>query len=373
MKALTTRRRGAGIAFCALLAVLLSLLFTVQAEAWTGEAAATPEPEITGTPAEAETAQEEPPAPDGKDDAPEAEAPAEAPEEDPPVEAPEEKEPAEAPEEDEPAELPEEDIPAEVPEEDDADPEEGQLPEESLRPGVPFEADLGESKSLRLTLARRTDLLLEVSGIPVKVTVTALASGFTRSWASADKGAGSLIRDELTLDRGDYCVTVEPLRADRPGHVSLCLSVRDPAAPAAAEAMTAEALPAEEEAGTAEAAGEREESAPAAEPAGETAEAPEEPAEQETVEAPETADAAAPAAVPLTVRVTMACEDGWRIGATVVLTARVSDPDYRGTVRWQYSDDGGLTVCDVEGAAGAEYRFTLTEENSDYWWRAYLE
>ena len=51
----------------------------------------------------------------------------------------------------------------------------------------------------------------------------------------------------------------------------------------------------------------------------------------------------------------------------------MSDPGYQGTIRWQYSPDGGQTVCNVEGAEGAEYSFLLDEVNRSYWWRAYLE
>ena len=67
------------------------------------------------------------------------------------------------------------------------------------------------------------------------------------------------------------------------------------------------------------------------------------------------------------------CEEGFQPGARIVLTAVVSDPDYEGTIRWQYSADGGMTVCDVEDADGEEYSFLLDEENITYLWRAYLE
>ena len=76
---------------------------------------------------------------------------------------------------------------------------------------------------------------------------------------------------------------------------------------------------------------------------------------------------------PLTIRVLYACEEDYLPGARIVLTAEVSDPAYQGTIRWQYSADGGMTVCDVKDASGTEYSFILDEVNRTYLWRAYLE
>ena len=51
----------------------------------------------------------------------------------------------------------------------------------------------------------------------------------------------------------------------------------------------------------------------------------------------------------------------------------MSDDHYQGIILWQYSADGGKTVCDAEGAEGPEYSFILDETNSTWWWRAYLQ
>ena len=96
------------------------------------------------------------------------------------------------------------------------------------------------------------------------------------------------------------------------------------------------------------------------------------PEDAETAEAPAAPEEDADPQ-PLTVTVTASCEGPYRPGARITLRARVSDENYQGTIQWQYSADGGLTVCDVEDAEGAEYTFFLDEVNIAYWWRACLK
>ena len=88
---------------------------------------------------------------------------------------------------------------------------------------------------------------------------------------------------------------------------------------------------------------------------------------------PDSLEPAESAVKPLTIRVVASCEGAIQPGARIVLTAVVSDPDYQGTIRWQYSADGGMTVCDIKDASGTEYSFILDEVNRTYLWRAYLE
>lgn len=227
-----------------------------------------------------------------------------------------------------------------------------------LRPGEACGMTVRESRLYRLTLPEKTGLLLEVSGVPVRVTVTALRSGLTRAWESAadEDPHRFVIREAMTLERGEYSVTVELLREELQGAVSLCFTAPE-AAEGTEEDLTAETADAMTEEDTAE--------------ADTAADEDDGTGSEETADPAETSDP--PAAEPLTVRVLVSCEEGLRPGATVVLTAVVSDPDYRGTIHWQYSADGGQTVCEAEGAEGAEYRFTLDEVNRTYWWRAYLE
>ena len=195
-----------------------------------------------------------------------------------------------------------------------------------------YEMMVRGSMVYRLSLTSDTDLLLEVGGIPVKVTITALQSGLTHCCRSAATESPDrfAISERLSLRHGEYSVTVDPLQEDRQGAVLLSFS-------------SLEAL--DEAPGT---------ETPAAEPATDP-------------ESEQTADE------PLSVHVRVSCEEGYHPGARVVLTAVVSDPDYQGSIKWQYSADGGITVCDVEGVEGEEYSFILDETNSAYWWRACLE
>ena len=423
-------------AFCILLAVLLGLWSMAAGEDGTGPAGAE-----TGDPAAHETAPAETPA--------EAEEPAEeplpaptAPGEETSPDVTEEPLPEPAAEDDDAPETSPGDAAEELP---DASPEDGEEPESggeetpegpaetpedavrwdgSLRVGSACEISLTKGGLYRLTLDRRTDLVLEARGIAVRITVTALESGLTRAWQSeaTEDPRVFAIRESLTLEKGTYSVAVEGFRVDRQGSVSLCFSVPvaeepdtegtepetdpDTAEEAPEAAPAPEAGPEETEPPTAaeddgsepddsgepeapadgtesdgadddeadEAAADNDEGDEAAADDDEADEAVAGPSE--TVDAPQdagTADEAPEAAEPLTIRLTISCEEGCRPGARIVLTAVVSDPDYRGTVRWQYSADGGTTVCDVADAEGETYSFILDEENIGYWWRAYLE
>ncbi len=295
---------------------------------------------------------------------------------------------------DEAAEPAPEDRPGEQP--PDPGEEEAGLPEDMHAPGddeapvhwdgtlrvdVACEIDLQEGKLYRLTLPQRTDLILEAGGVPVKVTITAQQSGLTRAWVSEAAGdaRGFVLREPLTLEKGEYGVAVEPLMETRKGLVSIRFSTPE-AAPAEEETPDADPAVMEE---TAPEAAPAEEETPDADPAVTEETAPEAaPAEEETPDtdpavteetAPEAAPAPEETAAPLTVRVIMTCEERCQPGARIVLRAVVSDPDWQGTIRWQYSADGGETICDVEGAEGAEYSFLLDEVNCTYWWRAWLE
>ncbi len=385
-------------AFCVLLAVLLGLL-----GAATGEDMEDPAPVddpiageaiIDETPAEPEPMPEEPlpdlpsdsdPAPAGETSPEKAEPVAE----DPLPGLPSDSDPA----------------PEEGPGEEKKDPEEMVRWDGTLAVGTVCEVSLSESRLYRLTLDRRTDLLLEADGAAVKITITALESGLTRAWQSGAAGQNGLfaVREALALEKGAYSVAVESLREDRQGLVSLCFSVPVTEAPeaepqpdtASEEAPAVETVPgcASEEAPaevgsleaelpaalafmaeSAEADAAAEEIAEAVDVTMESVEASEAGAPLEEIpEEPGDPDPAASAAEPLTVHVLVSCEEGFRPGARIVLTAVVSDPDYQGTIRWQYSADGGVTICSVEGAEGAEFDFLLDEVNCTYWWRAYLE
>ena len=88
---------------------------------------------------------------------------------------------------------------------------------------------------------------------------------------------------------------------------------------------------------------------------------------------PKDADSAESAAEPIIIQVSASCEGAFQPGARITLTAVVSDQDYQGTIRWQYSPDGGVTACDIADVAGTEYSFILDKVNETYLWRAYLE
>lgn len=258
----------------------------------------------------------------------------------------------------------------------------------TLRVGIACEVSLRDRKLYCLTLTQMSDLLLEVSGVPVKVTVTALHGAWTRAWQSeaAEEPGLFLIRETMSLKKGEYSVAVEPLQDGRQGSVTLRFSDAvgyDAGTPlesgeaqnAAAEstAETQSEIDPHAVTETAEAADEIPETADAVPADSVSEEAGEEnPAGFMSGEAEETFTDSAPAE-PLIVRVTVSCGESIQPGATVVLTAVVSDPDYQGTIRWQYSADGGETVCELEGVEGAEYAFTLNEENLTYWWRAYID
>ena len=271
-----------------------------------------------------------------------------------------------------------------VPAENNETPEDEEHLDGLLRTDVPCEIELRGSSLYRLPLQRGSDLILKGSGIPVKITVTSTQNGRESVWEStAGKETGAFIISELlTLERGEYTVAIEPLRENKQGPVSICFAVpvpeeEEPEADGATDAAPEEA----QDAGAAA----EEEADPGAAPDGEASEgesdgageasAGENASAGETAEpdaAQDTADTADSAERP-SVRVTVSCGEGCRPGARVVLTAEVSDPAWQGTIRWQYSADGGATVRDVEDAEGAEYSFILDEVNSAYWWRAYLE
>jgi len=298
------------------------------------------------------------------------------------------------------------------------------------------EIQLQGSRTYLLTIPRKSDLVLTVSGIPVKVTVALPQNGQMRYWesAAAEEQGVFGIHEPLSLEKGEYSITIEPLQENQQGSVSICFSTPEPEVPVLTDAA-AEDLPAagtaiteeiqidtilEEEAFEPESGSviteTAEETVPAAEadepdePAEETGEVPEnfipeeeaedgpeadplqDPAENASddesvpVEGtdpdtdpdavpvePDGADSDETAAEPLTVRIVASCEEDFQPGTRVVLTAVVSVPDYEGTIRWQYSADGGMTVCDVDDADGEEYSFILDEENITYLWRAYLE
>ena len=401
------------------LCILLALLFCLLSAG--AEEGSDPVPPETAAPAVSETPADETPAePDAEPDA-EA-APGEA------ADEPEEELPNPEPDGDEDPAPAEEALPGE-----DESPEDTVRYDGTLRVGTVCETSLPESRLFRLTLDRRTDLLFEAKGVAVKITITALESGLTRVWTSSatEDPDQFVISEPLTLEKGDYSVAVELRNENRQGGLSLCFSVpaasaeepeeelpqaiateeapvtesaasdeaiapteaesaeAEPIEPAEPAAETAEAEPAVIE--TLEAEEPAEETAEAGEPDMDTAEAAEPTAEavdipedtaseeataeftEEAVDTPNTEGSAEAAAEPLTVRVLVTCDEGTHPGARIILTALVSDPDYQGTIRWQYSPDGGQTVCDVEGAEGAEYSFLIDEVNRSYWWRAYLE
>ncbi len=294
-----------------------------------------------------------------------------------------------------------------------------------LQIGSPYQAALKQAdrQTLQLTLAEKMELVLQAGGIPVKITILNVKSGWQRIvQTNATKDiAETETAAVLELPRGEYHVVVEPLKEGR-----VWLSFAEPVTEEAPE-ETVEAVEAAEtveaaveaepeiaeETTAAEEAGEPEETeadeeaeaveeaavpepAPAdeTEPAeteepsdaavtAEAAEAQETAAEQESSEAePEETFAAvieemaapeATPAQPLTVTITVSCEGPYAPGSVVTLRAQVSDDAYQGEIRWQYSADGGLTVCDVENAEGAEYSFRLDEANSTWWWRAYVK
>lgn len=269
----------------------------------------------------------------------------------------------------------------------------------TLTVGENCEIKLERGMLYQLTVGRRSDLTLTVSGLRVSVTVTSLDTGAASAWESASSGIPGqyVIHAPVTLDRGSYQVAVDPIPETAWGDVSLCFAPREEVSPAEKadpskpeETASGESGPdPENPEASGDAPAEETESDPSSEtpsenleateaslteeaPAGETAEIlpegsedtaePEQPAEAETAESE-----------PLTVRVTFSCDGELQPGAAVTLTAVVSDASYQGRVRWQYSADGGQTVCDVEGSEGTEYTYLLSEENRNYWWRAILE
>ena len=297
--------------------------------------------------------------------------------------APEEQPPASAPDTEEEPEPAAEEIPAEP----DEAPEEAVRWDGELRVDAAREITLQDSKLYRLTLPRRSELILRAAGVPVKITVTPLPDGQKRVWKSAASEAGVYVIDELlTLEKGEYSVAIELLLEDRQGLVSVCFSTPEPDAAEADQEADEEAIEEFVEEIIVEAVEEpdsaietdepetpaavKEEPQENAVPAAESADATEAAAEEPEAEQPDTAESAAE---PLTIRVRYACEEDYQPGARIVLTAEVSDPAYQGTIRWQYTADGGETVCDVADAEGAEYSFILDVDNMSYWWRAYLE
>ena len=206
-----------------------------------------------------------------------------------------------------------------------------------------------------------------------------------------------MIHAPVTLDRGSYQVAVDPIPETAWGDVSLCFAPRETVPPAEKadpskpeEASSEESGPDPENPGASEdAPAEETESDASSETPSENPESAEEPLTEEasagepaealpegseaTAEPEQPAEAETAESEPLTVRVTFSCDGELEPGAAVTLTAVVSDAGYQGRVRWQYSADGGQTVCDVEGSEGTEYTYLLSEENRNYWWRAILE
>lgn len=257
-----------------------------------------------------------------------------------------------------------------------------------LQIGSPYQAALKQAdwQTLQLTLAEKMELALQAGGIPVKITILNVKSGWQRIvQTNATKDIAETENAAvLELPRGEYHVVVEPLKE---GRVWLCFAepVTEEAPEETVEAVEEAAVPEPAPADETEPA-ETEEPSDAAVMA-EAAEAQETAAEQESSEAEPAAKATlaaakteAPAAPedeapaqPLTVTITVSCEGPYAPGSVVTLRAQVSDDAYQGEIRWQYSADGGLTVCDVENAEGAEYSFRLDEANSTWWWRAYVK
>lgn len=279
----------------------------------------------------------------------------------------------------------------------DTTPEESGSRDGIFRVNEICEITLQESRLYSLTLRRRQNLILKISGVPVKITIIPPQNGRKLVFESAaDKESGAYaINEPLTLEKGEYSIAVEPLREKRQGTAAVCFAIPETAAETPeAEAVkdgTAEEIPDAEPEESAEPnePAEPEEDPPDAAPdaaeadgaedenAGEAVPAAENDEQDAAGDGPGDADEAGEpgetAEKPLTVKVTVSCEEGLQPGARIVLTAELSDPACRGTIRWQYSADGGATVHDVEGAEGAEYSFLLDEVNHAYWWRAYVE
>ena len=59
------------------------------------------------------------------------------------------------------------------------------------------------------------------------------------------------------------------------------------------------------------------------------------------------------------------------MGTIVTLTAVLQgcDPE-QVVIRWEYSPDGGETICMVPEATGTVYCYEVNQENKDYLWRA---
>ena len=278
--------------------------------------------------------------------------------------------------------------------------------------GSVYQTVLREKQTLSLTIPAKTDLQLLTGGVPVKVRVVNAVSGW--QWSARTSATGDAARPEraalITLDKGEYFVELEPLRA---GRVSVCFAKAPRPRGGSDDTADSPGEKTDERAGADDASAEDREEEPkaaqdgadadqeasagpetsqtaaldektdgAAEDAAEPEkgdEAGEDPAQESVL--PEDAEKAeglsaqddAAARQPLTVTVTVSCDGPFEPGALITLRARVSDENYQGAVLWQYSADGGATVCDVEGAEGPEYSFFLDEINRTYWWRAYLK
>ncbi len=72
------------------------------------------------------------------------------------------------------------------------------------------------------------------------------------------------------------------------------------------------------------------------------------------------------------VNVTASFEGELHYGSEIVLTADVDALAENYDIIWQYSPDGGLTICTVENASELTYSFVLSRENAHYSWRAVL-
>ena len=277
-----------------------------------------------------------------------------------------------------------------------------------LRIGSPYRTALGAPQKLRLNVPSKMDLLLQAGGVPVKVRIINVKNGWQKSLRTPDTGDADRIETaaQITLSRGEYLVVLEPVRT---GRVSVCFAQASRpegttdqiTGPAAGGRKKGKNVPQTEgtDAGTAQEQAEEPSgsSAPAADDAGkaggdaETGEpsgatdaadinAGENPPAEESALPEDAEKAGEPSAPdeeagpqPLTVSVIASCEGPYEPGALITLRALVSDENYQGIIRWQYSADGGLTVCDVDDAEGPEYSFFLDEINSTWWWRAFLQ
>ena len=57
-------------------------------------------------------------------------------------------------------------------------------------------------------------------------------------------------------------------------------------------------------------------------------------------------------------------------GTEIVLSAKLTGfENVAYTLQWQYTPDGGETICDVPGANDAQYAFIIDDSNAHYLWR----